>query len=309
MALLLLACLLVLIFFYDSKIFVYALMVFFTLFDMLDGFYDDEKIFAALRYFVPLFLILIFIIKNSVFKKTDFAFLILALYLILLLIYSHGDILISTKTLLSVFLTLFMIPVGRYIGRHAEFLKEFEGFNRFLLIVLALYIIICNILNIGESYTESFHSGFLITSRMYIFPIVVFLAIHYMVSNKDKRWFITGIDLVFIIINIGIIIINSRRTALGMLLAALFVYALQDKKLMFKMGALMVFFVAALAISYPLYEKMLTAQLEQRERIQDIDTYEEEGRVLETLYIMDYHSNSQNIFEKIYAGGEIIRYV
>lgn len=276
-------------------------MVFFVLFDMLDGFYDDEKVFAALRYIVPLVLILIFLIKNSALKKSDFIFLVLSLYLLLLLIYSHGDIIISSKTLLSVLLTLFMIPIGRHIGRHADFMREFEGFNRFLLIILPVYIAICNIKGIGVSYTEAFRSGYLVTSRMYIFPVIVFLAIYYFVSNKNRSWFVKGTDLVFILINIGIIIINSRRTALGMLLAALFVYALQNKKLIFKMSAMMLFFITMLIVSYPLYEKMLTAQLEQRERIQNIDTYEEEGRYLETLYILDYHSKRQNIFELLFG--------
>jgi hypothetical protein len=76
MILLALAFLLILVFLYDTRIFIYALMVFYVLFDMMDGFYDDEKIFAAIRYIIPLSLILVFVLKESVFKKSDFIFVL-----------------------------------------------------------------------------------------------------------------------------------------------------------------------------------------------------------------------------------------
>jgi len=297
MALLALAFLLVLIFLYDTKMFVYSLMVFYCLFDMLDGFYEDVKIFAAMRYVVPLLLIFVFIFKESAFKKTDSIFIILFLYLMILLVYSNGDIMVSARNLMALLLSLLMIPVGRSVGRRNNFLNEFENFNRVLLIILPIYIIVANILHFGESYSGEFTTGFLITSRMYIVPIVVFLAIHYIISNKETSTAIKAVDIVFILINICIVIINTRRTALGMLAAAMFVYALLNRRLIFKMVLMGVFLIAALIVSYPLYEKMLTAQLEKRERIQNIDTYEEEGRVLETMYIFDYHKRRQNIFE------------
>jgi hypothetical protein len=67
------------------------------------------------------------------------------------------------------------------------------------------------------------------------------------------------------------------------------------------MAVLSFFLIAALAFSYPLYEPLLMAQLEKRERIQDIGTYEEEGRFLETLYIFDHHSRNQNIAEVMFG--------
>lgn len=301
MALFALAISLVFIFFYDSKIFIYALMVFYVLFDMLDGFYEDEKIFMAMKYIIPLLLILVFVLKKSALGKKDVIFLLVVLYMLLLLAYSPGDIIISGKTVLAVTLTLLMIPVGRQIGSHADFLKEFEGFNRFLLIVLPVYIVIANILHFGESYSESFTTGFLITSRIYIVPIVVFLAIHYVLSNKQRSWLIKGPDLVFILINVCIIIVNTRRTALGMLVLALLTYGYFNRKLIFKVAILSMFVVAGLVVAYPLYKDILTAQLEERERIEDIDTYDEEGRWLETLYIVDYHSRRQSITEVLFG--------
>lgn len=301
MVLFVLAFFLVLAFFYDSKIFIYALMVFFVLFDMFDGFYEDEKILAAMRYIIPLFLISFFVIKKSALKKSDFIFIVLNLYLIVLLVYSPGDFIISTRNVLAILLTLLMIPVGRCIGRQHNFLDEFEGFNRFLLIIIPVYIGFANIFHIGESYSEAFTTGFLITSRMYIVPIVVFLAIHYVISNKDRSWVVKGIDLVFVLINICILIINTRRTAMGMLAGALLVYAILNRRLIFKMAILSLFFISALVVSYPLYEQMLMAQLEKRERIQNIETYEEEGRYLETFYIFDHHARRQNIFEILFG--------
>lgn len=301
MALIALAVLLIIMFFYDSKKFVYALMVFFVLFDMFDGFYDEEKIFAALRYIIPLLFVFIFLIRQRALTRQDFLFIILSLYLLVLLVYSQGGIIISTKTLLALVLTLLMIPVGRYIGRNANFLQEFEGFNRVLLFALPVYIAMANLYHFGESYSDSFTTGFLVTSRIYIMPIVVFLAIHYVISNKDSRWAIKGTDLVLILINICIIIINTRRTALAMLVLALLVYAILNRRVMFKMAMLGIFLIAALVVAYPVYDDMLVAQLEERERIQDLDTYDEEGRYLETLYIMDHHSRRQSITEVLFG--------
>lgn len=301
MALIGLAVLLIIMFFYDSRKFIYALMVFFVLFDMFDGFYDDEKIFAAIRYIIPLLFVFIFLTRQRTLTRQDFLFIILSLYLLVLLVYSQGGIIISTKTLLALLLTLLMIPVGRYIGRNANFLQEFEGFNRFLLFALPVYIVMANLYEIGESYSDSFTTGFLITSRIYIMPIVVFLAIHYVISKKDSRWAIKGTDLVLILINICIIIINTRRTALAMLVLALLVYAILNRQVMFKMAMLGIFLIAALIIAYPVYDDMLVAQLEERERIQDLDTYDEEGRYLETLYIFDHHSRQQSITEVLFG--------
>ncbi|MEO5603572.1 MAG: hypothetical protein ABIR06_21810 [Cyclobacteriaceae bacterium] len=292
---------LILAYFYDSKMFVYALMAFFVLFDMFDGFYEDEKIFAAIRYIIPLVFISIFVVRQSAFKKTDLIFVVLNLYLLILLVYSPGDFIISIRNVLAILLTLLMIPVGRCIGRQHNFIDEFEGFNRFLLIIIPAYIGFANIYHIGESYSEAFTTGFLITSRMYVVPIVVFLAIHYVVSNKERSWAVKGIDIVFILINICILIVNTRRTAMGMLAGALIVYAVLNRRLIFKMAILSLFFISALVVSYPLYEQTLMAQLEKRERIQDIDTYEEEGRYLETFYIFDHHKRNQNIFEILFG--------
>lgn len=301
MVLLVLTVFLIFAFFYNPKTFIYALMVFFVLFDMFDGFYEDEKVFAAIRYIVPLICISIFVVRQSAFRNSDLIFIVLNLYLILLLMYSPGDFIISTRNVLAILLTLLMIPVGRCIGRQSNFLHEFEGFNRFLLMIIPVYIAFANLFHIGESYSEAFTTGFLITSRMYIVPIVVFLAIHYVISNKDRSGVVKGIDLVFILINICILIINTRRTAMGMLVGALLIYAVLNRRLIFKMAILSLFFISALVVSYPLYDQMLMAQLEERERIQNFDTYEEEGRYLETFYIFDHHERRQNIFEILFG--------
>lgn len=292
---------LVLIFFYDPRKFMYALMVFFVLFDMLDGFYEDQKIFAALRYLIPFMLILIYLVRESAFKRSDFVFLVLSFYLLMLLVYSHTDIIVSAKNLMAVLITLLMIPVGRSLGKRGEVVIQFEWFNRFLLVALPVYIAVANIVGFGESYTEAFTTGFLITSRMYIFPIVVFLALHYIISKKDQPKLLVAFDLVFVLVNVVIILINTRRTAMGMLVVAMMVYGAMDRKLILKMVVMGLIFAVTLIASYPLYEETLSAQLEKRERIQDLDTYEEEGRVLETIYIMDHHSRTQSIREILFG--------
>ena len=292
---------LVFIFFYNEKVFIYALMVFYVLFDMFDGFYEDEKIFAAMRYIIPFTFISIYIIKEAVLRRSDLLFMIVGLYLLVLLVYSEGDIILSGKTVLAVLLTLLMIPVGRYIGGRVNFLQEFEPFNRFLLIALPFYVLMANIFHFGESYSDSFTTGFLVTSRIYIIPIVVFLAIHYFISNKHRPWLIKGIDLAFILINICVMVINTRRTALGMIAMALLVYAVFNRRLIFKMAILSVVIASVLVLSFPLYEEILMAQMEKRERIQDLETYEEEGRVLETVYIFDHHTRRQRIPEVLFG--------
>ena len=293
--------LLIIIFFYNEKVFIYALMVFYVLFDMFDGFYEDEKIYAAMRYVVPLIFLIVLIVKDGILRKSDILFIVATIYMLILLVYSEGDIILSGKTVLALSLTLLMVPVGRYIGGRVNFLRDFEPFSRFLLIALPFYILMANLFHFGESYSDSFTTGFLITSRIYIIPIVVFLAIHYFISNKERSWFIKGTDLVFILINIGVMIINTRRTALGMIAMALIVYLIFNRRLVFKMAILCVFIGSVLVLSFPLYEEILTAQMAKRERIQDLDTYEEEARVLETGFILDHHSRHQRISEVLFG--------
>ncbi|WP_114778203.1 hypothetical protein [Botryobacter ruber] len=297
MILIALSLLLVIIFFYDIKLFVPSLLVYFVFFDMFDGFYEENKIYSAIRYLIPLALIAFYMMRFDVLKKSDFIFLILTVYLVFLWIVNSGDILVSSRNLMALFITLLLIPVGKHLGRSVDFVQEFEKYNRVLLIALPLYIISANVFNFGESYTDEFSTGFLITSRMYVVPIVVFLAIHYIITNKERSWLIKATDASFILLNLCLLLINTRRTTLGMLLGALFVYTLLNRKIIFQMVMLVFVLVATLVFTYPLYEAKLTAQLEKRERIQNLDTYEEEGRVLETLYIMDYHQKRENLAE------------
>ncbi|QHL88823.1 hypothetical protein GU926_15875 [Nibribacter ruber] len=289
MALFLLCALLIASFFYSTKVFVYALMVFFVMFDMLDGFYKDDKIYAAVRYLVPLTLMAIYIAKHHVLKKSDMFLFFLFCYLVVLWMVNAGDIIITSRMTMAVMITLLMIPIGKHVATQGNFIQEFEPYNRALLIMLPVYIILANKFGFGESYTDAFSTGFLVTSRMYIVPIVVFLAIHYIITNKNKTALLKATDALFILMNMCILLINTRRTALGMLFLALVVYAYFNRQMLFKLVALFCVLVVALVVSYPLYEARLTAQLEKRDRIQDLDTYEEEGRVLETMYIMDYH--------------------
>jgi hypothetical protein len=285
--------LLVIIYIFKQQHFVFALVLFFALFDMFDGFYKDNQIFAAIRYAIPFTLILAYIFTHNAFKKSDSIFLYLILYLIILLIFNHGDLLLSTKTTLALVIALLMIPVGRHFSENRDFIEEFEKYNRLLLFIIPLYIIYANLFKIGDSYTDSFTTGFLTTSRMYIAPILIFLGVHYIISNKSKGLVIKTFDIGLILINICILIVITRRTSLGMIVGALLIYTLLNRRLIFKMLILIFCFAAALVFSYPLYEEKLNAQLEKRERIQDLDTYEEEGRYLETLYIMKYHENSK----------------
>lgn len=296
-----LSALLILIYFYNQKMFIYALMIFFVLFDMFDGFYKDDKIFAALRYLVPLLFLSIFVIRESVLKKGDLIFVVVSLYLIVLLVFTQGDMIISAKNVFALLMTFLMIPIGRYLGKRLDFIDEFQAYNRFLLVILPSYIVLANIFNIGESYSDAFTTGFLITSRMYIVPIVVFLAIHYMVSHKERNAAVKAFDLVFILINICILIINTRRTAVGMLAAALLVYGILNRRLVLKMAVLIVIVISTLAVSFPLYEPLLMAQLEKRERIKDLETYDEEARILETFYILDHHNRKQNVPEILFG--------
>ncbi|MHC2993615.1 hypothetical protein OB13_19290, partial [Pontibacter sp. HJ8] len=74
--------LLILVFLFKQKYFVFALVLFFVLFDMFDGFYKDNQIFAAIRYIIPLSLILVYLLSHNGFQKSDNVFLILVLYLL-----------------------------------------------------------------------------------------------------------------------------------------------------------------------------------------------------------------------------------
>ncbi|MBK0401918.1 hypothetical protein I5M27_02910 [Adhaeribacter sp. BT258] len=301
MILLGLTILLIILFFYDTRTFVFALIAYFVFFDMFDGFYEENKVYAAIRYIVPLSLGLIYVFKYQALKKSDAVFIALVLYLLLLLVINSGDMVVSTRAFLSVLITLLMIPVGKHLGAEVDFIKEFEPYNRLLLYTIPAYIFVVNVLGIGGYYTEAFSTGFLITSRMYIVPIVVFLSVHYLLANPHKNLLVKLSDMTLILINISILILNTRRTAFGMLLGAIVIYALLNPKLMFKMVLFLFIAVGGLVVSYPLYQDRLDAQLEKRDRIRNLDTYEEEGRYLETKYLMDYHERRASMFEVFFG--------
>ncbi|WP_143732138.1 hypothetical protein [Pontibacter lucknowensis] len=277
------------------------MVLFFLLFDMFDGFYKDDQIFAAIRYIIPLSLMLVYLFAHGGLRKSDSIFLVLITYLGLLMIYIPGDIILSAKTTLAILIALLMIPIGREIAENRNFLQEFEKYNRYLLILIPLYIIYANIFNVGRSYAESFTTGFLSTSRMYIAPILIFLGVHYIFTNKNRGAMIKLFDIGLILFNIALLIVITRRTSLVMTVGALFVYMLLNRQLIFKMVILVFCLVAALIFSYPLYEAKLAAQLEKRERIQDLETYEEEGRYLETLFIIDYHDKREDPLELMFG--------
>lgn len=307
-----LAIILVLLFSYDTNPFPFLLTAYFVFYDMFDGFYKEDKLYAVLRYILPLTLIIFYSIKYNVFKKLDAIFVLLVAYLLLLLIVNSGDPVVASRTILSLIITFMMIPIGKNFAEENEwksglekgsFITEFEKYNRVLLIAIPLYIVYANKAGIGGYYSEAFSTGFLITSRIYIIPVIVFLAIHYTLSNtnNNKSWGLKMCDITFILINICILLINTRRTAVGMLLGAIIIYSFYNRKLLLKMAVLLCVVIAGLIISYPLYGDKLTAQLEKRDRIQHLDTYEDEGRYLETIYIIDYHEKNKNIAEMLFG--------
>src|SRR3712207_6584759 len=100
MILIALALLLFLTFFYKAKLLPYTIMVYFVLFDMFDGFYEEEKVYSVIRYVVPLTLLAIYMLKYRVGKRIDFIFYVLAGYLILLWLTNSGDFLISSRSLM-----------------------------------------------------------------------------------------------------------------------------------------------------------------------------------------------------------------
>lgn len=270
-------------------------MVYFVLFDMMDGFYEEQKILMTMRYLVPLGLFILFSIKYGCLKYSDTIFYVLLAYLFILLLFTEGDFIISTKNTLSFLIALYMIMIGRRMAAQEDVIEKFEPYNRFIMIALPLYIVYANIFNVGESYSEAFTTGFLITSRMYIFPIVLFLSIHYILSNKKTPQYLKAVDILLIVLNICIIIINTRRTAIGMLFFGLIIYAALNPTILLKMSILLLVFIGGLVVSYPLYEEMLTAQMEERERISNVGTYDQEGRYLETLYLIDFHYRKQDL--------------
>jgi len=294
MIIFLLAVLLIAFFIFDNKNFIFALMVFFLLFDMFDGFYKDVKIFAAIRYVVPFVLITIYAFVNKVFIKSDWVFLVFSLFLFLLLLSSPGDFVLSGKTTFSIIIAVYMLIIGRHLGETTHFMKAFEPFTRFMLLALPMYIIFVNIFKIGESYTSSFYTGFLETSRMYILPILIFVRLQYVLGDKNLSKMTKSIDFALIGFNIVVLMVTTRRTSLAMLLIAIVIYAVLNREIVFKMLAVLLLLITVLAVSFPLYEQTLNEQLARRERIQNLDTYENEGRFLETIYLWHHHKVHQN---------------
>jgi O-antigen ligase len=194
-----------------------------------------------------------------------------------------------------------MILIGRYLGERSNVINEFEKYNRLLLTSIPLYIVYANKVGIAGFYSDAFSTGFLITSRLYVIPIVVFLAIHYALSNKDKSLTIKCIDISFILINICMLLLSTRRTTLLMLAPAIMIYTFFNRRLFFKMLILLFMLVSALVISFPLYQDRLMGQLEKRERIENLNTYEEEGRYLETFYLINYHKKKGDLAQVLFG--------
>jgi hypothetical protein len=296
-----LAIILVIMFCINTRTFPYMLVSYYVFYDMFDGFYKDDKIYAVLRYVVPLCLIIIYVTKYRALRNLDSIFVVLLSYIITLWIFNPGDPITTSRNVLPLIITLMMIPIGKQFGRSENLILNFEKYNRVLLVALPLYIIYANLAGISGFYSDAFSTGYLITSRMYIVPIVVFLAIHYSLTNKNKGWLFKIIDIGFILLNICILLINTRRTTFAMLAVAIIVYTMFNKRLFFKMLFLVGVLFAAMVVSYPLYADRLNAQLEKRERIQEVDTYEDEGRVLETIYLIEYHKKKNDIGEILFG--------
>ncbi len=303
MIILILGLLLALSFIFYQKYFIFSLMIFFLLFDMFDGFYKDFKVFAAIRYILPLAFIVIYVVKNRALKNEDFVFFIFTISLFLFLFLNHGDFILSGKVTLSIIISVSLLLVGRYLGNKINFVKEYEPFNTFMLAIVPVYIIYANVFKVGDSYSSSFSTGFLDTSRMYIVPILIFMAFHY-ILNPDK---FPGTKLSYIFkgsligLNTLILVVTTRRTSLGMLVGAILVYSLLNRKVIFKMMMVIVFLLVGAIATFPLYQDRLNAQLEERERIQNIDTYTKEGRYLESLYLYQFHSQLQDP-KKLFLG-------
>ncbi|MEI6946255.1 hypothetical protein V9K67_03575 [Paraflavisolibacter sp. H34] len=301
MILIALAVCLIIGFFVKPKHFPYLMIVYFVFYDMFDGFYKDDKIYSVFRYIVPLTLMFTYCFMYGVLKKLDLIFVTFMGYLFMLWAINAGDPIITARTMLSMILTLMMIPIGKHLSERDFFTLELEKYNRLLLIALPAYIIWANIVGIAGYYTDAFSTGYLITSRMYIVPMVVFLGFHYAMTNKDRHWMMKTVDIGAILVNICIMLLNTRRTALGMLLGGIFIYTYFNRQLVVKMVMLVFALIMALILAYPLYEARLTAQLEKRERIQNLDTYGEEPRALETLYIIDYHERNRDLAQLLFG--------
>jgi hypothetical protein len=188
-----------------------------------------------------------------------------------------------------------MIPVGRNLSQSMNFFREFQPFNRFLLYLIPVYIFVANYLNFGNSYSESFTTGFLITSRIYIIPVIIFLGIYYLFSSERLGLTVKLLDTTSIILNIAILIINTRRTPLLMLVAALFVFAIINRKALIRLSLLILINFSVLAITFPLYRDILTAQIEQRSRILQTENYEEEARFMENKLLAKEFNTQQSI--------------
>jgi hypothetical protein len=301
MILLLFSVILIMSHLYDDQKLPYYLAVYFVFYDMFDGFYKDDKIFAILRYGLPVALMLLYSYKYNIFKRIELVFIAMISYLFLLWILNPGDVITTTKSVLPVLITLFMIPIGRYLGQKSNVIDEFEKYNRLLLVSIPLYIVFANKIGIEGFYSDAFSTGYLITSRLYIIPIVVFLAIHYSLTNTKRSWWIQGLDVSFVLINICMLLLSTRRTTLLMLVAAILIYTLFNKRLFLKMLTLLFVLVAVLIVSFPLYQDRLMGQLEKRERIESLDTYEEEGRYLETFYLINYHKKKGDLAEVLFG--------
>ncbi|GGF44822.1 hypothetical protein GCM10011339_36680 [Echinicola rosea] len=278
-------------------------MVFYLVFDMFDGFYKDLKVFAAIRYVLPLVMVIAYIIANKAFRKGDWIFMLITVYVTALLFFNPGNFMLSAKTAFALIISLSMVLVGNFFGSKRDFIKEFEPYNRFMLIAIPLYLIMANVLHIGEAaYGGGFSTGFLDTSRMYIAPIVVFMSIHYVLENKRSNLFIKSVDIFFITLSVILLVVITRRTSIGMLALGILTYVLLNRKIFFKIIIVFTVLAGIMVLAYPLYEAPLNAQLAERERITEVENYSEtEPRFMETIYLFKHFKTSEDPSELFFG--------
>jgi hypothetical protein len=268
-----------------------SMVIFYNVFiDFTVGFVAEGNYYGATRHAFNFLIVLYYLNKNfreSVkFHKPVFFFI---LYLFLMVTMA-SDKLIALMDAIPYITGIAIFPLALVALRDEKAVNSLEKTLKYLLFAYPIYIILSNIYVFGSSYSSSYSVGFLTTSNIYSVSVIITLGFSYLKSKELKN---RSFLYLLVIINAAVLLINLRRTAILAVAIMLVINIILDKK----KGYLILMFIA-LSAAYlgvnTFFSDVFSDQLYARSRILDVETYQEEGRYLEFIYLEEFVESNFN---------------
>jgi len=278
--------------FYKIKIFIPLLLLINVFSDMISGFVPEGAYFGLVKHLANFIIVLFFLIKKVSLSKKDRPIYLFVSYF-LIMAFLSTDMISSINFIMPFLTSLLLFPLAIQILKTNPILYSVKQLFNVLLFLYPLYILLANIIGFGESYGIIFSAGFLTTSGIYPIVINILAGFHILKSRLKIRKFNIVYFLV-ISLNISILLLNMRRTAILVLAVGIVSFLVLERKFKLIFISLFIIVISAVFINF-LFSDIMTSQIEAREHIFDSETYDQEGRYLEFLYIIDYAQRNFNL--------------